>query len=173
LACSRHNQQPTTDNPPAAKVKIGVISDTHGHLDPKIPNLFTGVDHILHGGDIGMPWLILELEQIAPVTAVLGNNDDAGLDFRETELAELEGRKFLVHHIVDPRKPAEPIQRRIVRENPDAVVFGHTHQPFHEMIGRTLYFNPGYAGKPRFKLVRSVGILHCDANGIRPELLEL
>ena len=151
---------------------IGVISDTHGHLDPRIPKLFTGVDHILHGGDIGMPWLILELEQIAPVTAVLGNND-TGLDFRETELAQIEGRKFLVHHILDPRKPAEPIQRRIIRENPDAVVFGHTHQPFQETIGRTLFFNPGYAGKPRFKLVRSVGLLHCDGNGIRPELVEL
>ena len=153
-------------------MKIGVISDTHGHLDSKIPKLFAGVDHILHGGDIGMPWLILELEQIAPVTAVLGNND-TGLDFRETELAELEGRKFLLHHIVDPRKPAESIQRRIIRENPDAVVFGHTHQPFHETIGRTLYFNPGYAGKPRFNLTRSVGILHCDCRGIRPELLAL
>ena len=74
-------------------MKLGAISDTHGHFDPKIPKLFDGVDHILHGGDIGLPWLILELEHIAPVTAVLGNNDDAGLDFRETELAELEGRK--------------------------------------------------------------------------------
>ena len=48
-----------------------------------------------------------------------------------------------------------------------------THKPFCETIGRTLYFNPGYAGKPRFKLARSVAILHCDTNGIRPEFLEL
>jgi len=153
-------------------MKIGIISDTHGHFDPKIPHLFAGVDHILHGGDIGLPWLILQLEQIAPVTAVVGNTD-SGLDFRETELAELGGRKFLVHHIVDPRRPAVAIQRRILRENPDAVVFGHTHKPFDETIGRTLYFNPGYAGKPRFNLPRSVAILHCDGNGIRPEFLEL
>ena len=153
-------------------MELGVISDTHGYLDPKIPRLFAGVGHILHGGDIGLPWLILELEQIAPVTAVLGNND-TGLDLRETEIAELEGRKFLVHHIVDPRKPSEAIQRRIIRENPDAVVFGHTHKPFHETIGRTLFFNPGYAGKPRFNLTRSVAILHCNSNGITPEFLEL
>ena len=151
---------------------LGVISDTHGYLDPKIPRLFAGVGHILHGGDIGLPWLILELEQIAPVTAVLGNND-TGLDFRETELAELEGRKFLVHHIVDPRKPSDAIQRRIIRVNPDAVVFGHTHKPFQETIGGTLFFNPGYAGKPRFNLTRSVAILHCNSNGITPEFLEL
>ena len=153
-------------------MKIGAISDTHGHFDLKIPKLFAGVDHILHGGDIGLPWLILELEQIAPVTAVLGNND-LGFDFKETEVAVLDGRKFLVHHILDPCKPAEAIQRRIIREGPDAVVFGHTHKPFCETIGRTLYFNPGYAGKPRFKLARSVAILHCDAGGIRPEYLEL
>ena len=119
-----------------------------------------------------MPWLILELAEIAPVTAVIGNTD-AGLDFKETEVVELDGRKFLVHHIVDPRKPAEAIQRRIIREGPDVVVFGHTHKPFCETIGRTLYFNPGYAGKPRFNLARSVAILHCDTNGIRPEFLEL
>jgi len=116
--------------------------------------------------------LILELEQIAPVTAVLGNND-AGLDFRETAVALFDGRKFLVHHIVDPHKPAEAIQRRIIREGPDVVVFGHTHKPFCETIGRTLYFNPGYAGKTRFNLARTVAILHSDANGIRPEFLEL
>jgi len=153
-------------------MKIGVLSDTHGHFDPKIPKLFAGVDHILHGGDIGLPWLILELEQIAPVTAVLGNND-AGLEFQETEVAELDGRKFLLHHILDPRKPADPIQRRIIRETPDVVVFGHTHKPFAEAMGRTLFFNPGYAGKPRFNLPRSVAILHCEADRIRPEFIEL
>jgi len=153
-------------------MKLGVISDTHGHFDPKIPKLFAGVDHILHGGDIGLPWLILELGHIAQVTAVLGNND-AGLDFKETEVAEFDGRKFLVHHIVDPRKPADAIQRRIIREGPDVVVFGHTHKPFCETIGRTLFFNPGYAGKPRFNLARSVAILHCDMNRITPEFLEL
>ena len=50
-------------------MKIGVISDTHGHLDRRVFGLFDGVDHILHAGDIGYPSLILELEAIAPVTA--------------------------------------------------------------------------------------------------------
>ena len=153
-------------------MKIGIISDTHGHFDPKLPQLFAGVDHILHGGDIGMPWVILELEQIAPVTAVLGNND-AGLNFRETEVLELASRKFLVHHIVDFRAPHETIKRRIIREMPDVVVFGHTHKPHNESIGKTLYFNPGYAGKPRFNLARTVAILHVSEIEIRPEFLTL
>src|SRR5207244_12911147 len=86
-------------------MKIGVISDTHNFLDPKIPKLFAGVEHILHGGDIGLPWVILELEAIAPVTAVLGNTDDGRLQFKETEIVELAGRKFMVQDIVDPCRP--------------------------------------------------------------------
>ncbi len=153
-------------------MKIGVISDTHGHLDPRIPKLFAGVDHILHGGDIGPPWLISELEQIAPVTAVLGNTD-ADLHLNETEVVQLGGRTFLAHHIVDPRAPGEIIRQRILRENPDVVVFGHTHKPFNQRIGKTLYFNPGYAGQPRFNLERSIAILHCDDRGIRAEFKAL
>lgn len=153
-------------------MKIGAISDTHDYLDPKIPEIFKGVAHILHAGDIGMPWIILQLENIAPVTAVLGNND-SGREFKETEVLQLAGRKFFLHHIVDVRSPAVPIQRRITRENPDVVVFGHTHKPFAEMNGHTLFFNPGYAGKPRFGLTRSVALLHCEEGGVRWDFINL
>ena len=71
-------------------MKLGLISDTHDYLDPRIPELFAGVDHILHAGDVGRPLLIVELEQIAPVTAVTGNTDE-GLPLRETELVTLDG----------------------------------------------------------------------------------
>src|SRR5215212_7896747 len=92
--------------------KVGVISDTHGHMDPRVKEIFeqAGVDHIIHAGDIGLPFLILDLEDIAPVTAVLGNND-AAVDYKETEIVELRGRKFLVHHIVDPKAPNDKIKR--------------------------------------------------------------
>src|SRR5215471_11749269 len=109
-------------------VRIGVISDTHNFFDPKIPKLFADVDHILHGGDIGRPSIILQLETIAPVTAVLGNTDDSGMRFRETELLEIEERKFLVHHIVNPNDLTDSLQERITREKPDVVIFGHTHK---------------------------------------------
>jgi putative phosphoesterase len=154
-------------------MKIGVISDTHDHFDTRIPSLFDGVEHILHAGDIGLPWIILELQAIAPVTAVLGNTDDERLSYRPIEVAEVTGRKFLVHHIVNPHGLEEKLSRRIARERPDAVVFGHTHKPFAETIEGTLYFNPGYAGKSRFGMERSVAILHCDGDGIRPEYLKL
>jgi len=152
-------------------VKIGVISDTHGFLDPKIPGLFAGVGHILHAGDIGNAFIAFELEQIAPVTAVLGNTD-ANLPFKETEAVKLAALKFLVHHVVNPHAPADKIKDRIAREHPDAVVFGHTHKPFCETIGGILFVNPGYAGKPKFGGERSVAILHCDEKEIRAEHLK-
>jgi hypothetical protein len=151
---------------------LGLISDTHDYLDPRIPSLFRGVEHILHGGDVGRASILMALERIAPVTAVLGNTD-TGLDVRETEVILLAGRKFLLHHIVDVREPDESLQRRLEQEAPDVVVFGHTHKPHDETIGATRYLNPGYAGKPRFNLPRSVALLHCGPEEIRVELLPL
>jgi putative phosphoesterase len=120
-----------------------------------------------------MPRIILELQGIAPVTAVLGNTDDAGTRLRQTEAVELAGRKFLVHHIVNPHALTDTLQGRIARERPAVVVFGHTHKPFSEVIGGVLYFNPGYAGKARFGLLRSVAILHCEGDHFRHEYLSL
>jgi len=154
-------------------VKIGVVSDTHNFLDPRVLELFQGVDHILHGGDVGLPSTILQLEQIAPVTAVLGNTDDPSHRYRLTETIDLAGRKFLVHHIVNPRALDEALEKRIKWEKPDVVVFGHTHKPFCEQIGEVLFFNPGYAGKSRFGMERSAAILHCDEQTIRPEYFKL
>jgi uncharacterized protein len=154
-------------------MKIGVLSDTHGFLDPRIPELFAGVDHILHAGDIGYPAIILDLQDIAPVTAVLGNTDDPRIGYRETEVVELNGRKFLIHHIVDPLRLSERVRPRFLRERPDVVVFGHTHKTFCERINGALFFNPGYCGKPKFAQPRSVAILHCDLKEVLPELLEL
>jgi len=154
-------------------VKIGVISDTHNFLDIRISRLFQGVEHILHGGDVGSRSIILQLEAIAPTTAVSGNTDDPGMNYPETEVVSLAGRKFLVHHIVNPQALSEDLQTRIARERPEVIVFGHTHKPFSATVGGTLYFNPGYAGKSRFGMERSVAILHCDEKGVRPDFLRL
>ena len=152
--------------------RIGVLSDTHDYLDPRVLEIFAGVDHILHGGDVGLPWLILDLEQIAPVTCVLGNTD-GGLHYRETESVTVAGRVFLVHHILNLHHPPAAVTRRIARQSPDAVIFGHTHKPLSETREGILYLNPGYAGKPRFGMDRSVAILHCEAEGLRVEFVDL
>jgi putative phosphoesterase len=154
-------------------MKIGVISDTHNFLDPRITKLFEGVDHILHGGDVGNYSIITGLERIAPVTAVLGNTDDPGFGYRLTEQVTLEERRFLIHHIVNPNSLTDEFRQKLRVAKPDVVVFGHTHKPFAEVMGGILFFNPGYAGKPRFDYVRSVALLHLNGEGIRHEYLPL
>jgi hypothetical protein len=154
-------------------MNIGVLSDTHNFLDPKIPALFAGVHHILHAGDIGLPSLLLELRKIAPVTSVSGNTDDPDWHFKRIETVDLGGRQFLLQHIVNPHNPGHSLMARIARGLPAAIVFGHSHRPFCQTLGGILFFNPGYAGKPRFGLQRSLAILHSDPDGIHPEFLPL
>ena len=153
-------------------MKIALISDTHNHLDPRVPEIFAGVDHILHAGDVGDRLILVELEQIAPVTAVLGNND-SNLPIPETAVVMLGGKKFLVHHIVTPGVGPRPIQERIRADSPDVVVFGHSHQAHAEQIGPTLFLNPGYAGRPRFRLERSVALLEINDGKISHRFVSL
>jgi hypothetical protein len=140
--------------------RIGVISDTHGYLDPQLERLFKGVDHILHAGDVGQPWLVMELESIAPVTAVLGNTD-YDLNLRSTEVLRLAGRKILLHHIVSLPTPDPLIGGRIAREKPDLVVFGHTHRSHLKRTDLVTYLNPGYAGRRNMGVSRSVATIEC------------
>ena len=153
-------------------MKLGLISDTHGFLDPKVPRIFRGVDQILHAGDIGPDHLIAQLESIAPVTAVLGNND-ASPCLPLTKTLVLGELKFLVHHIVTPRALTEELRARMARERPDAVVFGHSHKQFCERIGGVLFVNPGYAGKPRFAVERSVALLEAEGKEMQVKFVTL
>jgi putative phosphoesterase len=153
-------------------MKIGVISDTHGHLDPRVEKIFSDVDHILHAGDIGYASIILELQLIAPVTAVLGNCDD-NIGYPLFQTIDLAQRKFLVHHIVSPREWSDPLKARIVKDQPHVVVFGHTHRKSAETVRGVFFFNPGYAGKPKLGAERSVALLHLDNEKIRHEFIAL
>jgi hypothetical protein len=146
---------------------FGLISDTHGFFDPKIPEIFAGVDHILHAGDIGTGRILIQLEAIAPVTAVLGNNDYGipGLDCRETEFVELNGLRILIHHIVNPRCALDSIGARFSRDHPQCVIFGHTHERFDREVDGVRFVNPGYAGKQRFSLERCVARMCVESDG--------
>ncbi|HXT12959.1 MAG TPA: metallophosphoesterase family protein [Candidatus Angelobacter sp.] len=153
-------------------MKIGVISDTHDFFDPQIPELFKGVEHIIHAGDVGTASILSELEKIAPVTAVSGNTD-LMLPLKPIEVFELGRHKFYLQHIVQPDTPAVLHSERVQREKPDVIVFGHTHKPFNQRIGGIWYFNPGYAGRQRFNLERTLALFHFDRDQIKPEYLKL
>lgn len=150
--------------------RIGVISDTHGLLRPEAITLLQGVDHILHGGDVGNECILEELERIAPVTAVRGNVDTAPWCQEKLpwdNVLEVAGRHLYMRHILadldlDPKAAGFA-----------AVIYGHSHQPAIDWRDGVLYFNPGSAGPRRFTLPIRMGCLHIRAGVITPELIQL
>jgi putative phosphoesterase len=139
-------------------MRVALISDTHGVLHPRILELFAGVDHIIHAGDVGGDDILRALRKIAPVTYVDGNNDDAtGYDVVRVTIG---GIRFLVTHILPrPSKPGRHVTQSLAREPADVVVFGHSHLPHDEVVDGIRYFNPASAGPRRFDYPTSVGML--------------
>ena len=150
-------------------MRLGVISDTHGLLRPEVFEVFKQVDHILHGGDVGDEQILIELEAVAPVTAVFGNADGPELRARLPQVAELEldGFEIVVTHGDQFGHPT-PEKLHTAFPKAEIIVYGHTHKPLLELVDRTVtVMNPGGAGHPRFKLKPSVGIMELEA-GIPP-----
>ncbi len=149
---------------------IGVVSDTHGYLNPKIPELLRGVECSLHAGDLGDAGIIQARASIAPVTAVRGNNDRTGPEslYPEEATIELEGRRiFLTHQVKVPKGPDDPAMDSYRAVAVDVVVFGHSHIALHQEVGSILFFNPGAAGKRRFKVVPSIGTLELGKGRVK------
>lgn len=137
-------------------MRIGVIADTHALLRPEAAAALDGVDHILHAGDVGGDRIIRELRRIAPVTFVNGNNDDDdGLAIKRVTLGGM--RVVLTHILPKPKAPRAPLAALLGKT--DVVIFGHSHLPHNEVIGKVRFFNPASAGPRRFDLPVSVGIL--------------
>ncbi len=155
---------------------VGVVSDTHGYLDPRAVPLLEGVDHILHAGDIGDTTIIDRLTLIAPVTTVRGNNDKSGPEslFPEDVTLELGGcRVYLTHQVRLPRDENDPKMRPFLEMGATVVVSGHSHIPLQRRIGPVLFFNPGAAGKRRFKLLPSIGTLTLEDGTAKGTLIPL
>jgi putative phosphoesterase len=137
---------------------VGLISDTHGLLRPGVHEALTGVELILHSGDVGGSGILDELRLIAPVRAVFGNTDPMD----EPELAEellvaIDGVRVHVSHGHEVGSPTPA--KLAARYDADVVVFGHTHRALVSRVGPQLFVNPGAAGPQRFNLTPSVGRL--------------
>jgi len=142
--------------------RIGLISDTHGTVHPRLAELLQGVEEILHGGDVGSLDVVKQLEKIAPLTAVSGNVDVGirGLSYPAFARRDLYGLRVLItHYVGTPEQPMPPVAEAIKAEKPGLVLSGHTHKPLVEQIGSVLYVNPGSCGPRRFKLPISCGLL--------------
>jgi putative phosphoesterase len=149
--------------------RIGIISDTHGLLRPEAERRLAGVDHIVHGGDIGHPDIIDALRHIAPVTAIRGNVDtgDWGVAYAETELVRLADRSIYVLHDLKTLQ-IDPVVRGI-----DVVVSGHSHMPKINTVDGVLYLNPGSAGRRRFRLPITLATIDVTPDGLRPIIHDL
>jgi len=147
-------------------MRVGVISDTHGHFASDALAALAGVELILHAGDIGGRPIVDALEAIAPLVAVHGNTDvgtPMGRDYPAAQRLEREGVRIFMTHIggrpADLLRalPADPGQR------PHVYIFGHTHVALCESHGGVLFLNPGAAGRPRFGGGVSLAILQLAA----------
>ena len=150
-------------------MRVGLISDTHGLIRPEALEALRGVSHILHAGDIGSAAVLGALGEIAPVTAIRGNNDaDAwGRSLPDTEMVELGGAWiYLVHDLGD--LDIDPAAAGV-----HVVMSGHSHKPTAFEEEGVLYVNPGSAGPRRFTLPISVGYLEIEAGKVAASLVEL
>ncbi|MCC7131253.1 MAG: metallophosphoesterase family protein [Gemmatimonadales bacterium] len=150
-------------------MRLGIISDTHGLLRPEVFETFRDVDRILHAGDVGPEDLLVELEAIAPVTAVWGNTDGFDLRRRLPEVVETEidGFRFLLLHGHQFGSPTPEVVNRAYPEA-EVIIYGHTHRPLLTIVDQVVtVMNPGGAGRRRFDLPASVGIMELEP-GIPP-----
>jgi putative phosphoesterase len=150
-------------------MKVGLISDTHGLMRAEALQALAGSDFIIHAGDIGDQAVIERLGEIAPVTAVRGNNDtDAwAAQIPETNVLDAKGVRFFVLHSVKDLD-VDPAEAGF-----QAVVSGHSHRPEIHVREGVLFINPGSAGPRRFRLPISVATVVCRNGQIAPQLVEL
>lgn len=148
------------------QIKLGLIADTHmpGAIEslwPQVTEAFADADAILHAGDLHTLDVVDELCEIAPTYVAAGNGDVGIVDSRlqDTWLLEFAGVKIgMIHHFPSPaRKSPEIINKRVARhfpENPEIVIFGHTHFEGVYELDQLLCINPGSPTLPRNQSLR-------------------
>jgi hypothetical protein len=146
-------------------LRVGLVSDTHDLLRPEVLEYLRGSDHIVHAGDICSEAVLEALAQLAPLTAVRGNNDRGPWTqrLREAETVTLGG--ITVHVVHDRKALVLPVGAQVV-------VSGHSHKPLVEEHSGVLYVNPGSAGPRRFRLPISAGELRIRDGTVTAHLVQ-
>ena len=159
---------------------IGLISDTHSYLDPKVFDHFKNADEIWHAGDVGDPSVIRALQKFKPVRAVYGNIDDKTIhsEFPEDLWWNCEGFTIGMTHIGGAPPNYNPRVKKILKtQAPEIFICGHSHilrikkdPNFNNM----LYLNPGAAGNHGFHVMKTVVRFELVKKEIRKmEVIEL
>ena len=150
-------------------MRVGLISDTHGLLRPEAVKFLRGSDLIVHAGDIGKAEVLEQLEELAPVKAVRGNNDHGGWAdaIPHTDVLKVE------HVVIFAIHDASELGIHRVPADARVVVCGQSHRPLISERDGVLYVNPGSAGPRRFRLPIAVGESRVKANSVRARIAEL
>ena len=140
--------------------KILLISDTHGHLDPKLIKHINQADEVWHAGDIGDMIVIDELQKLKPVKVVWGNIDGqrARQDFKEHLIFNFEEVKVYITHIGGyPGKYNPAIKPILLEEKPQLFICGHSHilKVMYDKSLNLLHMNPGSCGMSGFHQVKT------------------
>ena len=140
-------------------MRLLLLSDTHGALDPRVHELAAQVDLIVHGGDVGCRAVLDALRETGnPVVAVRGNNDTPakcrGADRVLTELplqarVALPGGVLAIEHGEVYPARGRHARLRTVHANARAVVYGHSHRVAIDREADPWILNPGAAGRQR------------------------
>ncbi|MDE7074001.1 MAG: metallophosphatase family protein [Odoribacter sp.] len=160
-------------------MKIGLLSDTHGYLDPKVEEFFAACDEVWHCGDVGSGQVLNRLASRFRLRAVYGNIDDGELRMRLSgiTLFTCEGVKVLMTHIGGYPNHYEPhIREIILRESPRLFVCGHSHilKVMYDKELQCLHINPGAIGRFGFHKKRTAVRFVIEGENIKDlEILEL
>ncbi len=153
-------------NADAARVRVALVSDTHGLVRPELLRALraSDVSRILHAGDVGGSRVLEALATVAPVAAVYGNTDI--LDGHLPASLSLTLGAVDVH-VSHGHELGSPTPARLVeRYGATVIVYGHTHRALVERIGRQVVVNPGAAGPARFHLIPSFAVLMIEGGDI-------
>ncbi|WP_184891140.1 metallophosphoesterase family protein [Candidatus Cardinium hertigii] len=161
-------------------MKIGLLSDTHGWLDPKIFDHFEKCNEVWHAGDIGDPKLLAAFDNFNCFRAVYGNIDEKAIrqKFPEFQIFQCEQIKVWMTHIGGIPPIYTPLIRaKLSQKQPDILVCGHSHiLRVMRDIKRPplLYLNPGAAGRHGAHYMRTLLRFEIDNNKIgNMEVIEL
>ncbi len=134
------------------RMRIGILSDTHGFIDDEVLEALREVDEVWHAGDIGDRIIVTRIEALGkPVVAVFGNIDShvLQLEFPEDQFFMRDGVSVWMRHIVGNPKRYRPEITQVLQSSkrPDLLVCGHSHmlEIERDAFG-VLFINPGAAG---------------------------
>jgi uncharacterized protein len=160
--------------------RIGVLSDTHGFLEPRVFHYFEQVDEIWHAGDIGDLKVFDDLRAFKPTRAVFGNIDNAIIRRETSEFLrfKVEDVEVLITHIAGkPGSYSVPLNKELQRNGvPKILVCGHSHITLvkNDPIKNMLWMNPGACGNKGFHTVKTILRFTIDGTNIKDlECIEL